>query len=55
MSASQEAEAAQLEATQIIVTPGESTKGGESHDATEALGGLKPEMPKEGAEPTVSA
>ena len=55
MSASQEAEAAQLEATQIIVTPGESTKGGEPHDVTEAPGGLNPEMPKEDAEPAVSA
>ena len=32
-----------------------STKGGEPHDATEAPGGLNPEMLKEGAEPTISA
>jgi len=31
------------------------TEGGESHDETEAPVGLTPEMPKEGAEPTVSA
>ena len=55
MSVPQEVEAAQLEATQIIVTPGESTKGGEPHDATKAPGGLNPEMPKEGAEPMVNA
>ncbi|XP_030945663.1 plectin-like [Quercus lobata] len=54
MSAPQEAEAAESEAAQIIVTPGESTEGGEPHAATEAPGGLNPEMPKEAAEPTVS-
>ena len=51
----QEAGDAQLEAAQVIVPIGESTEGGEPHDAVEALGGLNPEMPKEGAEPTVSA
>ena len=55
MSNSQEAGATQSEAAQIIVPPGESTEGGEPHDVTEAPGGLNPEMPKEGAEPTVSA
>ena len=51
----QETGAAQLEAAQIIIPPGEPTKGGEPHDTTEAPGGLNPEMPKEGAEPTVNA
>ena len=55
MSAPQEAEAAESKAAQIIVTPGESTEGGEPHTATEAPGGLNPEMPKEAAEPTVRA
>ena len=55
MSDPHEAGAAQSEATQIIVPPGESTEGGEPHDAMEAPGGLNPEMPKEGAKPTVSA
>ena len=55
MSVPQEVEAAQLEATQIIVTPGESIEGGETHKATETPGGLNPEMPKEAAESTVSA
>ena len=47
--------AAQSEVAQIIVPPDESTEGGEPHDATETPGGLNPEMPKEGAEPTVNA
>ena len=55
ISVPQEAEAAQSEAAQIIVTSGQSTEGGEPHDATEALGGLNLEMPKEAAESTVSA
>ena len=55
MSDQHEAGVAQSETAQIIVPPGESTEGGEPHDTTEALGGLNPEMPKEGAEPTVSA
>ena len=55
MSDPHEAGAAQSEAAQIIVPLGESTEGGEPHDATEAPGGLNPEMPKEGVEPTVSA
>ena len=55
MSAPQEAEAAQSEPAQIIVTPDESTEGGEPHDATKAPGALNPKMPKEGADPTVTA
>ena len=55
MSAPQEAEAVESEAAQIIVTPGEWTEGGEPHDATEAPGGLNPEMPQETAESTVNA
>ena len=51
----QEASAIQSEAAQVIVPPGELTEGGEPHDVMEAPGGLNPEMPKEGAEPTVSA
>ena len=53
MSAPQEA--AQLEAAQIVVTPGESTKGGEPHAAIEVPGGLNPETPQELAPSTVSA
>ena len=49
------ASATQSEAAQIIVPSGESTDGGKPLDATEAPGGLNSEMPKEGAEPTVSA
>ena len=55
MSIPQEVEAVQSKATQIIVTPGESTKGGEPHAATEAPGGLNPEMPQEVASSAVSA
>ena len=55
MSDPHEAGAAQSEAAQIIVPLDESTEGGEPHDATEAPGGLNPEMPNEGAEPTVNA
>ena len=55
MSAPQEAEAAQLEAAQIIATPGESTEGGEPHAATKAPGGLNLEMPQEVAPSTISA
>ncbi|XP_030923342.1 uncharacterized protein LOC115950255 [Quercus lobata] len=47
--------AAQSKVAQIIVPPGESTEGREPYDATEAPRGLNPEMPKEGAEPTVNA
>ena len=54
MSAPQEAEVAESEAAQIIVNLGKSTEGGEPHAATEAPGGLNPEMPKEAVEPTVS-
>ena len=55
ISVPQEAEAAQSEATQIIVIPGESTKGGEPHEVTEILGGLNPERPQEATKSTVSA
>ena len=55
MSAPQEAEAAQSEAAQIIVTPSESTEGGEFHAAKEAPRGLNLEMPQEVAPSTVSA
>ena len=55
MSTPQETEAAQLEAAQIIVTPGESTKGGEPHAAIEAPGGLNLEMPQVVALSAVSA
>ena len=51
----QEASAVQSEAAQIIVPSGESTDGEEPLNVTEALRGLNLEMPKEGAEPTVSA
>ena len=44
----------QSEATQVIVPPGELIEGGEPHDVTKALGGMNPEMPKEGAKPTIS-
>ena len=50
-----EAGVTQSEVTQIIVPPDESTERGEPHDATEAPGGLNPEMPQEVAPPTVSA
>ena len=55
MSDPHEAGAAQSEAAQIIVPPGESTEGGEPHAATEAPEGLNPEMPQEVAPSTVSA
>ena len=55
MSAPQEAEVAESEAAQIIVTPGESTEGGEPHAATEAPEGLNPKMPQEVASSTISA
>ena len=55
MGIPQEAEAAQSEAVQIIVIPGKLTEGGEPREATEAPGGLNPEMPKEVAKSTVSA
>ena len=54
MSDPHEAGAAQSEVAQIIVPPSKSTERGEPHDATEAPGGLNPEMPKEGAKPTVN-
>ena len=53
-SVPQEAEAAQSKAAQLILIPGESTEGGEPHEATEAPGGLNPEMPQEAAKSTVS-
>ena len=55
MSDQHEAEVTQSEAAQIIVSPDESMEGGEPYDAMEAPGGMNPEMPKEGAKPTVSA
>ena len=50
VSAPQETEAAQL-----VLTPDESTKGGELHGVTETPGGLNPEMPQEAAKSIVSA
>ena len=55
VSAPQETEAAQSKAAQLIVTPDESTKGGELHETTKTLGGLNPEMSQEAAKSTVSA
>ena len=55
VSAPQETEATQPEAAQLVLTPDESTKGGELHGVTETLGGLNPEMPQEAAKSTVSA
>ena len=55
MSVQQEVEATQLEAAQIIVTPSESTEGGEFHAAKEAPRGLNLEMPQEVTPSTVSA
>ena len=55
MSVPQKAEAAQSEAAQPIVILGESTEGGEPHEATEAPGGLNLEMPQGAARSTVSA
>ena len=55
MSIPQEAEAAQLETAQIIVIPSESTEGGEPYEATEAPGGLNPEMPQKVAKSIVNA
>ena len=45
----------QLEAAQISIPPSESLKGGELHDVIEAPESMDPEVPKEDAEPTVSA
>ena len=55
MNVPQEAETAQSEVAQIIIIPGESTKGGEPHEATEAPRGLNPKMPQEAAKSIVSA
>ena len=55
MSDQHEVGVTQSEAAQIIVPSGELIEGGEPLDATEAPGGMNPEMPKKGAEPTVSA
>ena len=55
VSAPQEAEAAQPEAAQFVLTPDELTKGGEFHGATETPGGLNPEVPQEAAKSTISA
>ena len=43
------------EAAQVSVPPGESLKGGKPHDVIEAPKSMDPEVPKEDAEPTVSA
>ena len=40
VSAPQETEAAQLEAAQVVLTPDESTKGGELHGVPDIPGGL---------------
>ena len=45
----------QSEAAQVSVPPGESLKRGELHDVKEAPESIDPEVPKEDAEPTVSA
>ena len=45
----------QSEAAQVGVLPGESLKGGELQDVIEALERMDPEVPKEDAEPMVSA
>ena len=50
-----EAGVTQSKAAQIGVPPGESLKGGEFHDVIEAPEGMDPEVPKEDAEPMVSA
>ena len=55
MSDPHEAGAAQSEAAQIVVPPGESTEGGESHAVTEAPGGLNPEIPLKVVPSTISA
>ena len=55
VSAPQETEAAQPGAAQIVLTPNESTKGGELHGVTKTSGGLNPEIPQEAAKSTVSA
>ncbi|XP_030923263.1 uncharacterized protein LOC115950154 [Quercus lobata] len=55
ISVPKEVEAAQSEATQIMVVPSESTEGGEPHEVAEALGGLNPEIPQEAAKSMVSA
>ena len=55
MSDRHEAEVTQSEAAQISVPPGNSLKGGELHDVIEAPESMDPEVPKEDAEPTVSA
>ena len=43
------------EAVQVSVLPGESLKGGKPHDVIEAPKSMDPDVPKEDAEPTVSA
>ncbi|XP_050264195.1 uncharacterized protein LOC126708443 [Quercus robur] len=50
-----EAGVTQSEAAQISVPPGESLKGGKLHDMIEAPESRDPEVPKEDAEPMVSA
>ncbi|XP_030924762.1 uncharacterized protein LOC115973614 [Quercus lobata] len=55
MSDQHEAGVTQSEAAQISVPPRESLKGGKLHDVIEALESMDPEVPKEDAEPMVSA
>ena len=55
VSAPQEAEAAQPEVAQFVLTPNEPTKGGELHGVMETPRGLNPEVPQEAAKSTVSA
>ena len=55
VSAPKETEAAQPETAQLILTPEESTKGGEVHGATETPRGPNPEMPQEAAMSIVNA
>ena len=54
VSAPQEAEAAQPEVPQSVLTPDEPTKGGEFHGATKKPGGLNPEVPQKAAKSIVS-
>ena len=55
MSDQHEAGVTQSKAAQVIVPLGELIEEGEPHDATEAPGGMNPEMPKKGVELTVRA
>ena len=55
MSASQETEAAQPEAIQLVLSLNEPTKGGEFHGAPETPRGLNLDVSQEATKPTVSA